>query len=186
MRETVERKLAEMRRELTGLNPSALEKLLVDRVVACWLQLNHADTAYTGNQSQSVAVRKELDKRQDSAQRRYLGAIKQLEQLQKRLPSTVKTKSESSGDPLRAGRRPKAVRLDEDPLLAGRRPRAAPVNDDPLLAAFAGSVKLNMTDDPFLAKQLGEPSETMFDKDFPRISKEHEADSLVNGVGVMN
>ena len=57
LRETVERKLAEIRVELEGANPSPLAKLLVERVVACWLQLNHLDTVFAGNQFSSEAIR---------------------------------------------------------------------------------------------------------------------------------
>ena len=103
IRETVERKLAEMRIELAGASPSPLEKLLVERVVACWLQLNHADTMFVGNQSSSEAIRKELVKRQESAQRRYVEAIKQLAQLRKLVMPKAKTSN---------------VRASEDPLVA--------------------------------------------------------------------
>ena len=103
IRETVERKLQEMRVELAGANPSPLEKLLVERVMACWLQVNHADTVFVGNQSASEALRKELLKRQESAQRRYVNAIKQLAQLRKLISPKVK---------------PVSVPASEDSLLA--------------------------------------------------------------------
>ena len=32
-----------MRQELAGENPTALEKLLVERILACWLGVEHAD-----------------------------------------------------------------------------------------------------------------------------------------------
>ena len=103
LRETVERKLQEMRVELAGTNPSPLEKLLVERIAACWLQLNHADTAFVGNQAASESIRKELLKRQESAQRRYVNAIKQLAQLRKLVSPKARAVS---------------VTASEDPLLA--------------------------------------------------------------------
>ena len=51
--------------------------------VACWLQVNHADSVFANNQSSSESVRKELLKRQESVQRRYVEAIKQLAQVRK-------------------------------------------------------------------------------------------------------
>jgi hypothetical protein len=101
IRETVERKLQEMRVELAGANPSPLEMLLVERIVACWLQLNHSDTVFAGNQSSPEAVRKELMKRQESAQRRYVDAIKQLAQLRKLVSPKAKAVN---------------VKVTEDPL----------------------------------------------------------------------
>ncbi len=172
LRETVERKLTAMRLELAGPNPLPLENLMVERVVACWLQVNLADTIVTAHQSQSATVRQELEQRQGSAQRRYFDAIKHLAQLRKMLQPSARTKSKPC----------------EDPLLAGRPANAAnaPVCDDPLLAAFAGAAKVNTTQDPLAASHLGGPKEPMFVLDFPRISKEREADSLVHGVGIVN
>ena len=101
LRETVERKLGEMRIELAGADPSPLEKLLVERVVACWLQINHTDTIFAGNQSSSESVRKELLKRQESAQHRYVYAIKQLAQLRKLVaPKARAVRVKASEDPV--------------------------------------------------------------------------------------
>ena len=36
------------------------------------------------------------------------------------------------------------------------------------------------------ANSQGEPKVTAFDPEFPRISKDREVDSLVNGVGIVN
>src|SRR3982751_2113489 len=43
--EVLARKVAGLKRELGGPAPSPLERLLADRIVACWLQLHHADLA---------------------------------------------------------------------------------------------------------------------------------------------
>jgi hypothetical protein len=40
------RRLAAMRVELAGPEASPLERLLAERIVACWLQSHHADLAY--------------------------------------------------------------------------------------------------------------------------------------------
>src|SRR5262249_45268368 len=73
-------KLAALRQELGTEGASPLEKLLAERVVACWLQTHYADALYAqakGPQS-TAPVRQELMKRQESSQRRYLAGIKQL------------------------------------------------------------------------------------------------------------
>ena len=41
--EVIAAKLDAMRTELAGPKPSSIERLLVERVVACWLQVYHAD-----------------------------------------------------------------------------------------------------------------------------------------------
>ena len=85
--ESVRLKLAALRQELGAEGASPLEKLLIERVVACWLQTHYADALYAqakGPQS-TASVRQELMKRQESSQRRYLAAIKQLALVRKLL-----------------------------------------------------------------------------------------------------
>jgi hypothetical protein len=85
--EAVRLKLAALRKELGAEGASPLEKLLVERIVACWLQTHYADALYAqakGPQS-TTSVRQELMKRQESSQRRYLAAIKQLALVRKLL-----------------------------------------------------------------------------------------------------
>jgi hypothetical protein len=91
LRETVERKMKELRAELAGPGPSPLERLLVDRVVACWLQVNYADCIYPQSSAQesTPAIRQELMKRQESAQRRYLAALKALELVRKHVRPAI-------------------------------------------------------------------------------------------------
>src|SRR4051794_11419508 len=45
LRESLGRQVEAMRADLSGADPTPLEALLVDRIVACWLQVNHADAA---------------------------------------------------------------------------------------------------------------------------------------------
>jgi hypothetical protein len=78
--ESARRKLDEMRAELAGPNPTPLEALLVDRVLVCWLQAQYADASYaqTRGRDATPATMRELMKRQESAQKRYLASLKQL------------------------------------------------------------------------------------------------------------
>jgi hypothetical protein len=78
-REAVLRKLELMRAELLGENPTSVERLLVERVACCWLQVQDADMRYA--QSQGNLSLKQGDyhqRRMDAAHRRYLSALKAL------------------------------------------------------------------------------------------------------------
>jgi hypothetical protein len=86
-RESGERKINALRAELSGPNPSPLERLLVERVVATWLQAWYADASYAQAREQQTtpAILRELMRRQESSQRRYLASIKQLATVRKLL-----------------------------------------------------------------------------------------------------
>jgi hypothetical protein len=119
--ESVRRKLDELRAELAGPDASPLERLLVERVAACWIQVHFADALYPQTRGPQVtpAVRQELMRRQESAQRRYLAAIKQLALVRKLLRPAL--------SPLQLAQTP----VDEAP--AGRRARcAAPADGVPV------------------------------------------------------
>jgi hypothetical protein len=89
MKETVPRKLKAMREELSGPSPTSLEKLLVERVVACWLALQHAELLCTQGSFGRVTVHQvELyQRRLDRAQKRFLSAIRTLAQIRKLGPA---------------------------------------------------------------------------------------------------
>jgi hypothetical protein len=89
-REAIQRKVAELKAEWTNPSPAPLEKLLVDRVAVCWLQLHYLDVdAFQtlaqdpGKTPASVYAQRRLD----SAQRRYLQAIRALATVRKLLPA---------------------------------------------------------------------------------------------------
>jgi hypothetical protein len=168
-RETIERKLAAMRRELAGPHPSPLENLTIDRILACWVQMHHADMLFAVDESKSEAVRKELLKRQESAQRRYSDAIKQLAQLRKLLQPASKGKKAESADPGAAT----AVPPQE--------------NCQPTLGVFNGAEAGEANEDPLARlKQELQANAASTVLEFPRLSKEQEADALLNGVGILN
>jgi hypothetical protein len=75
MQECLQRKVAAMRAELAGPAPTPLEKLLVERVIACWLQVSHADDIVAqGGGIVDSKVAEFAVKRQDAAHKRYLSA----------------------------------------------------------------------------------------------------------------
>lgn len=73
----IEQNLRALREDLSGANPDPVERLLIERVVACWLQLAHADTLTT-LKDQTRAVTELYQRRQDRAHRRFLSAVKML------------------------------------------------------------------------------------------------------------
>jgi hypothetical protein len=89
IRECISRVLDEMHGELAGPEPSPLERLLVERVLTTWLQLHLADLDATTNDRPGSPLASDARKRQESAQRRYLGAVKQLALVRKLLKPAI-------------------------------------------------------------------------------------------------
>jgi hypothetical protein len=77
LRETVRRQLEEMKAELAGEAATPLERLLVDRVAATWLQCQLADA---GAAAQGCTPSEEATalRRQNAAHKRHLQALKSL------------------------------------------------------------------------------------------------------------
>ncbi len=82
-REAIKRKLSALREELEGPSPSPTERLLVDRIVACWLQVQDADLRYAQGNECSFAQADYHMRRQDRAHRRFLSAMKTLATVRK-------------------------------------------------------------------------------------------------------
>jgi hypothetical protein len=77
-KEALTRKLALLRAELAGTNSTPVERLLVERVVACWLQVQDADIRYAQAKNLTLAWSEYYQRRMDRAHRRYLSALKTL------------------------------------------------------------------------------------------------------------
>jgi hypothetical protein len=90
--ESLRRKAAEMRAELAGPAPTPLERLLADRAVACWLQVNYCDAAAARAGGASVRQAALASRRQESAQRRFLQAIGALAALRRLMPPAKEVK----------------------------------------------------------------------------------------------
>jgi len=80
VRQSLKRKVADMKAELAGPAAPPLERLLVDRVVATWMQLAQADSAIAQLRGRDLTVAQLdlLQRRQERAQRSYLAAIRTL------------------------------------------------------------------------------------------------------------
>jgi hypothetical protein len=92
VREAVSRKLRKMRKELAGPTPSPLEALLAERIAACWLHLQHAESIYAQAFKQGsipLAVGDYHQRRLSRAQRRYVEAIRTLAQVRRLLTPVV-------------------------------------------------------------------------------------------------
>jgi hypothetical protein len=83
LKEGVLSKMASLRGELAGPDPSPVERLLVERVVACWLQSCAADVRCAQAKDLSFASGEYYQRRMDQAHRRFLQAVKTLELVRK-------------------------------------------------------------------------------------------------------
>jgi hypothetical protein len=82
--EAVQKKLALLRADLLGDNPTPAERLLVERVVACWLQVQDADIRGAQGFKGSTLKQAEFhQRRMDAAHRRFLAAVKTLATVRK-------------------------------------------------------------------------------------------------------
>ena len=83
-KEAAPRKLKAMKEELAGSSPTPLERLLVERVVASGLQLQHAEAMYAQNLKHLAMAQSEYHQRRlDRLHKRYLSAIRTLAQIRK-------------------------------------------------------------------------------------------------------
>src|SRR3954452_15814049 len=89
MAESLERRVEALKRELAGPAPSPLEGLLVDRVVATWLQVHQADIEAVGAVVTKPAASAQLLNRQSQADRRLARAIAALATVRRLLPTEI-------------------------------------------------------------------------------------------------
>jgi hypothetical protein len=87
-KELLKHQLESMRIEVAGDNPSPLERLLAERVVATWLQVQLFDAYYAfGLKGGTISQDEHRQKRLDRAHRRHLSAIRTLAQIRKLGPA---------------------------------------------------------------------------------------------------
>lgn len=85
--EAIRRQLAELKSELMEDSSTVVERMLVDTVVATWLELHYLRSVDADTRNRSVTQGSLLLKRLESAQRRHANALKQLTQIRKLLPN---------------------------------------------------------------------------------------------------
>jgi hypothetical protein len=87
-RELLKHQLESMRIEVAGQNPSPLERLLAERVVATWLEVQLFSGLYAmGMKNETRSQGDYRQKRLDRAHRRHLSAVKALAQIRKMAPA---------------------------------------------------------------------------------------------------
>jgi hypothetical protein len=89
-KEILECQLAAMREEIVGENPSTIERLLAERIVLTWLQIQLFEGLYAANmQKKSTSIKEDNyhQKRLDQAHRHHLSAIRMLAQVRKLGPA---------------------------------------------------------------------------------------------------
>jgi hypothetical protein len=88
-KEVMKRQLAAMREEIVGGNPSPLERLLAESVVATWLQIQLFESLYASSlyQNMTIAQGNYHQKRLDQTYRRHLSSIRTLAQIRKLGPA---------------------------------------------------------------------------------------------------
>jgi hypothetical protein len=84
--ETVRRIVDELRAELQGDTPTALEKLLVGQVVTSWLAMSHAHIQESSTNNKSLAESTFHLKQSESALKRYLSTVRTLTTIRALLP----------------------------------------------------------------------------------------------------
>jgi hypothetical protein len=78
LREALCRKLDLLRADLAGVSPTPLERLLADRVAACWLHLHHLEIVYAQKETVTIQLGTYYQRCLSAAQKRYLAAVKTL------------------------------------------------------------------------------------------------------------
>jgi hypothetical protein len=91
-KELIRCQLEAMREQIAGKNSPALERLLSERVVLTWLEVQLFQALYAKNMRRLTMPQAEHhQKRLDRAHRRYLSAIRELAQVRKLLKGTAIT-----------------------------------------------------------------------------------------------
>lgn len=91
MFESVRRMVQKLKRELGHNDASPLEKLAIQRVTICWLELQYAAAVFPIVTGKPTAADTFGLKQKDSAQRRFDAALKSLATLRKLLPPKAKS-----------------------------------------------------------------------------------------------
>ena len=78
MKESLAQKLEQLRESLSGSNPSPVDRMLVERVVTCWLHVQFADLQLIERDDVTLKLGEYLQRQQDRAHRRFLSAVRTL------------------------------------------------------------------------------------------------------------
>ena len=98
--EDTRRQLERLRRELAGpQGATPLERLLIERIALCWLQVHHHETIYAQSlHSVSGSTETRLQDRIDRAHRRYESALRSLAQVRRlQIPASLQVNIAAQG-----------------------------------------------------------------------------------------
>jgi len=98
LRESVERKLDALKDELSVPDQSALEALIIERVMLSWLQAGTADAQLAQADDVSKATAYTRQRRVDQSNRRFLAASRQLATVRKLLKETAEISAMMYGE----------------------------------------------------------------------------------------
>jgi hypothetical protein len=85
--ESLKRSLVEMKADLAGDKPTALERMLVDQIISCWLEVKCLESISADPGEGSLQQAGHRLRRLESAQKRHLKAVQTLVTLRALLPS---------------------------------------------------------------------------------------------------
>jgi hypothetical protein len=83
---SIARTLTDMRSELGGENPTAIEKVLVNQIVICWLQMKTLEFGAANVEKNGGGKTNRAHVRLDLASKRHLAALKALTDLRRLAP----------------------------------------------------------------------------------------------------
>jgi hypothetical protein len=101
----IQRKVEQLQKDLLGPDPSALERLLVGRVIVSYLEVEYLTVKYPADGAANLATSRFAVAAKSGAQRRFDASIKSLTLVRERLPAIERANRE-----LRKDRR-KVIRL---------------------------------------------------------------------------
>lgn len=106
--ECVVRQVEKLKRDLGGDSPTPLENILIERITACWLSVQHAELAeasavHDGGQVSQIRI-----KRLDAANKRFLAATRALA-VTRRLTAGLKIEITHQQEPAAPTQRPVAT-----------------------------------------------------------------------------
>jgi hypothetical protein len=85
--ESMKRTVAELKADLAGEHPTRLERLLIDQVIACWMEVSYLESISADPGRSSLEQAGFRLQRLESAQKRYLNAMKALTSIRALAPA---------------------------------------------------------------------------------------------------
>jgi len=91
LKECVIRHAEALKEDLAGAAPSPLEKVLVERAVACWLRIQYLDALeHQAPAGESIKITEFRMRQQQQAHRHFMETVKMLSTVRKAVPKVVK------------------------------------------------------------------------------------------------